>query len=98
MDRPGDDVETVFTVFEHQQTRYLCFIDRDVVKHAMLWMNSDSWRTACGICLGIPPGYRYAPGRLVSVVDLRDVVMGIPTCLECVVAELEKKETETVQR
>lgn len=87
MKRPDSDV----TILWPAPTRYLCFLDHEGLRHAMVWVEDYRWATACGIALGIP-NHKYIPGRLVSHVDLRDIVMGVPGCMLCMMAELEQRE------
>ena len=64
---------------------YLIYLDVNAVKHAMVWLDNERWGTMCNIGLvWNGSGRKYIPGRFVSHVDLRDVVMGVPTCLECI--------------
>jgi len=84
MPEPDTKQEPVFS-YTAQRTRYLLYIDVHAVKHAMQWLNEETWATACGIGLAwAGTKVKYIPGRFVSHVDLRDVVMGVPTCMECI--------------
>jgi hypothetical protein len=82
--------EPVHIVFEHPQTKqHLCYIGQEGVRHALVWFDDERWVTACQIQLGWGGSRtgRFIPGRIVTSVDLRDVVMGVPTCMLCIDAE-----------
>lgn len=84
--RPGDGV--VIDITRHERN-YLVYTDPQGTKHSMCWEN-ERWYTACRIALGLG-AERYAPGRLVSHIDLRDIFMSIPTCMLCICAEEGRK-------
>lgn len=85
MPEPKTEPDKPVFSYTFERTRYLLYIDIDAVKHAMRWVDDERWKTACGIGLvWNGTGVKYISGRFVSHVDLRDVVMGVPTCLECI--------------
>lgn len=64
----------------------LVYIDLQATKHTMCW-REDTWLTTCGIQLGPRTGIRFTYADGYRPIDIRDIAMAVPTCIECIAAE-----------
>ncbi len=86
---PPDFVSIKPVSLEIVREQKLCYIDPQGTKHAMCWKLDDrtcgGWVTACGFRL-FPRATAVYDGIASSNIDLRDIVMSHPSCIECIAA------------